>query len=73
MADRRALLTHIIDQLQAELESVLRDMAPLVAAYHTALVKQGKTAPEAITLALDAQRQILADYIMAVKADDGDG
>lgn len=69
--DRRIALTHTIDQLGAELEGVLRDMAPMVARYHTALLHEGKSASEAITLALDMQRQLLADYILAVR-EDGD-
>ena len=65
MPDDRARLLHIIDQLQAELEDVLRAMAPIVARYHTALVTEGRSAPDAMTLALDMQRQILAEYILA--------
>lgn len=65
MPDDRARLLHIIDQLQAELEEVLRAMAPIVARYHTALVSEGTSAPDAMTLALDMQKQMLAEYILS--------
>ena len=70
MTDSRPLLTHLLDQIGAEMEQVLRDTAPIVAGYHVELVRQGVRAPEAITLALDMQRQLIADYILACREDD---
>ena len=66
----RPILVHLLDQIGAEMEQVLRDTAPLVAGYHTALLREGKTGPEAITLALDMQRQLVAEYILVIRDDD---
>lgn len=70
MADNRARMAHLLDQIGAEMEGVLRDMAPLVARYHGQLMNEGTPPHAAIQLALDAQRQLIADYIAACKDDD---
>lgn len=73
MADNRAKMAHLLDQIGAEMEGVLRDMAPLVSRYHTQLMDEGTHPHTAIQLALDAQRQLIADYIIACREDDADG
>lgn len=64
MADQPARLTHLLDQTHAALEDVLRSMAPVVAGYYAALVQSGMPPQQAVKLALDAQRQQLAQYHM---------
>jgi hypothetical protein len=69
MADQRARLTHLLEQAEATTREFLVETAPLVACYHAALIAQGMKPDEALALALDSQRQLLARF-MAAELDD---
>jgi hypothetical protein len=71
MHNDAARLRHLLDQLGAEMEQVLRDMAPIVAGYFMSLTQAGMPPREALEIALDAQRQMLASFIRSTGADDG--
>lgn len=60
-----ARLTHLMEQAEALVRDFLIETAPMVAAYHTALMQQGTPPADALALAMDTQRQLFAEFIHA--------
>lgn len=60
-----AHLTHLLEQAEALVRDFLIETAPMVAAYHTALIQAGTPPADALALALDTQRQLFAEFIDA--------
>lgn len=69
--DQHARLLHLLEQAEATTRDFLIETAPVVASYHASLIAEGMAPPEALAAAIDAQRQLLAKFMVA-EWDDGD-
>lgn len=73
MADQpgqHARLIHLLEQVEATTRDFLIETAPMVAAYHASLMRSGMSAPDALAMALDAQRQLLSGFMSAELDED---
>lgn len=68
-AARRVLMVHLLEQAEATTREFLVETAPMVAAYHASLIRSGVNPADALALALDSQRQLLAQFMAANDAD----